>query len=69
MRLRVPDSAIVTKRVSKVVASADGKNILSFADGSPNIDADLVVGADGLKSLAKHALFTETENPYPPHYE
>ena len=68
--MRVPDGAIVTKRISKVVANAGGRNTISFADGSPAIEADLVIGADGLKSVAKHALFPEAEeDPYPPHYE
>ena len=70
MRLRVPDSAMVTKRVSKVVANPDGRNTISFVDGSPTIEADLVIGADGLKSVAKRALFPDAkEDPYPPQYE
>ncbi|KAJ9306477.1 hypothetical protein DTO217A2_4023 [Paecilomyces variotii] len=70
LRDRIPDDIIFNKRVSEVVANADGRNIVRFADGSPPIEADLVIGADGLKSTAKNALFQEnTGDPYPPQYE
>lgn len=70
LRVRIPDGDIVTKRVSQVVASPDGPNVIRFADGSPAVEADLVIGADGLKSCAKLALFPESEkDPFPPHYE
>ncbi|KAK2879480.1 hypothetical protein FQN49_000838 [Arthroderma sp. PD_2] len=69
-RDRVPDDIVVTKRVSAVIAQLDGPNIIKFADGSPDVEADLVLGADGLKSITKSALFPEdTEDKYPPHYE
>ncbi|PFH62508.1 hypothetical protein XA68_13247 [Ophiocordyceps unilateralis] len=69
LRTRVPDDAIVTKRVSEVVANAQGRNVVRFADGTV-VEADMVVGADGLKSLAKHALFPEADgDPFPPLYE
>ncbi|KAJ5739740.1 hypothetical protein N7533_012524 [Penicillium manginii] len=36
----------------------------------PPVEADLVIGADGVRSTAKRALFPDaTEDPYPPHYE
>lgn len=70
LRDRIPDDIIFNKRVSEVVANADGRNIVRFADGSPPIEADLVIGADGLKSTAKNALFQERNgDPYPPQYE
>ncbi|XP_044721699.1 FAD binding domain-containing protein [Hirsutella rhossiliensis] len=70
LRLRIPDSAIVTKRVAKVTANPDGRNLVSFVDGSPPVEADLVLGADGLKSLTKHALFPEADqDPFPARYE
>ncbi|RAK79016.1 FAD-dependent oxidoreductase [Aspergillus fijiensis CBS 313.89] len=70
LRRAVPDTVIVNKRVSQVIAVADGPNLVSFDDGSPPVQADLVIGADGLKSTVKHALFAEAEaDPYPPHYE
>lgn len=70
LRVRIPDSDILTKRVASVVANPDGRNLVNFADGSPPIEADLVIGADGLKSTAKRALFQNaTEDPFPAQYE
>lgn len=69
LRSRVPDSVIVNKRVSAVVANPNGRNVVRFADGSPQVEADLVVGADGVRSTVKRALFHEAEDPYPPRYE
>ncbi|EEQ31773.1 FAD binding domain-containing protein [Microsporum canis CBS 113480] len=69
-RDRVPDEIVVNKRIAAVVAKLDGRNIIKFADGSPDAEADLVLGADGLKSVTKPALFPEDkEDLYPPHYE
>lgn len=70
LRTRIPDHLIVSKRVSEVVAESDGRNVIKFADGSPAVEADLVVGADGIKSTVKRALFREAkDDPYPPRYE
>lgn len=70
LRMRIPDHFIINKRVSEVVAKSTGRNVIRFADGSPDIEADLVLGADGIKSTAKRALFQEEKNdPYPPRYE
>ena len=70
LRVRVPDTDIVTKRVAQVVAKTDGRNVVTFVDGSPPIEADLIIGADGLKSSAKLALFPEAkEDPFPARYE
>ncbi len=70
LRVRIPDSDIVTKRVVDVVAKPDGRNLINFADGSPPVEADLVIGADGLKSIAKRALFPDAkEDPFPAQYE
>jgi 2-polyprenyl-6-methoxyphenol hydroxylase-like FAD-dependent oxidoreductase len=70
LRARVPDDRIINKRIEKVVARPDGRNQIFFADSSPPVEADLVIGADGVRSTAKRALFPDaTEDPYPPHYE
>ncbi|KAF9892696.1 hypothetical protein FE257_001098 [Aspergillus nanangensis] len=67
---RVPDRDIVTTRVSKVVANRHGRNEVHFADGSDSVEADLVIGADGVKGIVKRAIFPgEEEDPYPPQYE
>lgn len=70
LRTRIPDEDIVTKRVSQVIANPEGRNIVHFVDESEPVEADIVIGADGVKSIAKRALFPEAaEDQYPPHYE
>jgi 2-polyprenyl-6-methoxyphenol hydroxylase-like FAD-dependent oxidoreductase len=70
LRVRIPDGDVVTKRISSVVAGANGRHVVSFADGSAPVEADLVIGADGLKSIARRAVFPDDgEDPYPAHYE
>ncbi|RDW62904.1 FAD-dependent oxidoreductase [Aspergillus mulundensis] len=61
LRRRIPDRDIQTKRVSRVVANQDGRNMVYFADESSSVDADLVIGADGLKGITKSALFLGQE--------
>lgn len=54
----------------RVVANSDKRIVITFVDGSAPIKADVVIGADGLKSTAKQALFPEAAgDPYPPQYE
>ncbi|KAJ5301593.1 hypothetical protein N7508_006456 [Penicillium antarcticum] len=69
LRSRVPDEHIINKRISEVVARPEGRNLIYFADGTPSVKADLVIGADGVQSTAKRALFPDARNPYPPRYE
>lgn len=70
LRDRIPDDHIVNKRVLNVTANLQGKNIVRFVDGSDSVEADLVIGADGVRSIAKEALFPDAkDNPYPPKYE
>lgn len=70
LRSRIPDEHIINKRISKVIASPTGKNLIHFVDGSRSLEADLVIGADGVRSTAKRAIFREAkEDPYPPKYE
>ncbi|KAL4982777.1 hypothetical protein BDW68DRAFT_182213 [Aspergillus falconensis] len=61
LRRRVPDCDIQTKTVSKVVADDHKRNVAHFADRSPPVEADLVIGADGVKGITKQALFPEQE--------
>ncbi|EEH19761.1 hypothetical protein PABG_02020 [Paracoccidioides brasiliensis Pb03] len=70
LRRRIPGGIIVTKRVSEVVANATGRNLIKFEDGSADVEVDLVIGADGLKSATKRALFPGAgEDSYPACYE
>jgi 2-polyprenyl-6-methoxyphenol hydroxylase-like FAD-dependent oxidoreductase len=69
-RQRIPDRDIITKRVVKVVASRDGRNKIYLHGEDDPIDADLVIGADGVKGIVKRALFPDAqEDLYLPHYE
>ncbi|KAL5002072.1 hypothetical protein BDV10DRAFT_202941 [Aspergillus recurvatus] len=61
LRRRILDYDIQTKRVSRVVVHDHGRNVVHFADGSPPIEADLVIGADGVKGITKQALFPEQQ--------
>lgn len=70
LRSRIPDKHIINKRISEVLACPNGMNLIHFVDGSPSVEADLVIGADGVRSSAKRAIFPEAkEDPYPPNYE
>ncbi|KAJ5978507.1 hypothetical protein N7501_001849 [Penicillium viridicatum] len=70
LRGRIPDHHIIHKRISQVVARSNGRNLIRFADDSPPVEADLVIGADGVRGTAKRALFPDAEeDPYPPNYE
>ncbi|KAJ5832120.1 hypothetical protein N7474_000431 [Penicillium riverlandense] len=70
LRTRIPDDRIINKKILEVVSHADKRNVIRFVDGSPPVEADLVIGADGIRSTAKRALFPDAEEePYPPQYE
>ncbi|KAH8429372.1 FAD-dependent oxidoreductase [Aspergillus melleus] len=74
LRDRVPDEDVVTKRVEDVIPRPDGLNIFQFEDGG-EVEVDLVIGADGLRSVTRRGMFrTFTEDgeeryEYGPHYE
>ncbi|KAI4108927.1 MAG: hypothetical protein LQ339_002045 [Xanthoria mediterranea] len=54
LRHHVPDDAILDyKAVVGIGYTEDQKPVVEFADGSPGLEADLVVGADGAKSVVK----------------
>jgi 2-polyprenyl-6-methoxyphenol hydroxylase-like FAD-dependent oxidoreductase len=68
VREYVPDDVIVQRKISAVNA-ADGKRpVVSFADGSADVECDLVLGCDGLRSMVRSAIFSDSEEKYPPHY-
>ena len=59
LRDRVPDHVIIRKTVSAVKCSKNQRPRVSFADNSPDEEADLVVGADGVRSVAKSAVLRD----------
>ncbi|EED18486.1 extracellular salicylate hydroxylase/monooxygenase, putative [Talaromyces stipitatus ATCC 10500] len=71
LRTRVPDGIISKKRISQVIAGSNGGPVtVRFEDGSMPVEADMVIGADGLRSTTKNALFPDIKGDiYPPHYE
>lgn len=56
LRDRVPDGAIVRRTVTGVTCAHNQRPRIRFADDSPHIEADLVVGADGVRSVVKNAV-------------
>ncbi|KAL4943244.1 hypothetical protein BDV06DRAFT_141562 [Aspergillus oleicola] len=69
LRRRIPDEDIQTVRVSRVIARQDGRNEVHFADGREPVEADLIIGADGIKGVTKEALFPGEEGLYKPEYQ
>jgi 2-polyprenyl-6-methoxyphenol hydroxylase-like FAD-dependent oxidoreductase len=72
IRERVPDDVIIRKRILRVVAADGRRPRVSFADGTPDEEFDLIVGCDGLRSVVRTAMFSDGEGEnekYPPHYE
>ena len=58
LRDRIPDCAVQRRTVSRVICANDQRPRISFADGSPDVEADLVIGADGVRSVAKSAVLS-----------
>ncbi|KAI4239189.1 MAG: hypothetical protein LQ352_007817 [Teloschistes flavicans] len=57
LRMHVPDSAIADQcTVSGVTYTGDQRPIIKFSDDIPDLAADLVIGADGAKSVVKKSI-------------
>jgi 2-polyprenyl-6-methoxyphenol hydroxylase-like FAD-dependent oxidoreductase len=56
LRAKVPDSVITLNARCTAVSSSDRGAVATFADGS-TVDADLIVGADGIRSVVRECLF------------
>lgn len=71
LRDQVPDSVVLCKRVSGIiVGTATHRPRIRFADGSSDEVADLVIGADGVHSVAKQAVTSDGNiDAYPAVYE
>ncbi|KAI1074579.1 FAD/NAD(P)-binding domain-containing protein [Whalleya microplaca] len=57
----LPKGAVTYKTVSKVVTRQGQKPVIQFEGGSPDEVADLIVGADGIRSTVRHDLFGDNE--------
>jgi 2-polyprenyl-6-methoxyphenol hydroxylase-like FAD-dependent oxidoreductase len=58
LRSHVPDSVIMNRKVVDVVIRKAKRNEVAFEDGRVE-EADLVIGADGLRSIVRTAMFRE----------
>lgn len=63
----LPTGSVIYKKVTRIVTQQGRKPVVHFEDGSPDETADLVVGADGIRSTVRHDLFGEDEK-YKPKY-
>lgn len=62
--LEIDKSAIIKKNITKIDAFIEGRVIIQFSDG-PNDTADLLIGADGLRSTVRKAIFSEHNDMHP----
>ncbi|KAI1400462.1 hypothetical protein F4819DRAFT_366183 [Hypoxylon fuscum] len=58
----LPEGSVVYKKVVRVLGQQGCKPVVQFEDGSPDESADLVVGADGIRSTVRRDLFGEDES-------
>jgi hypothetical protein len=56
-----PSVTAFNKRLKSLTQSPSGRNILHFTDGATH-EADLVIGADGIKSVSRIAVVGEGNN-------
>ncbi|KAL8768228.1 MAG: hypothetical protein Q9209_005457 [Squamulea sp. 1 TL-2023] len=57
LRDHVPDEAILDQKiVSGISYTKAQRPVVEFADGSPGLEADLIIGADGAKSVVKRSV-------------
>ncbi|KAI9881246.1 MAG: hypothetical protein M1830_005532 [Pleopsidium flavum] len=69
LRDSISDDAITQKLVKEVSISANGRPRVKFFDDS-TVEADLVIGADGVKSIVKRTVTGDgKKDNYPPTYE
>lgn len=56
LRESVPDDAIVHANISEVACGEHQRPRIKFADASTDVEADLIIGADGVRSVVKRAV-------------
>ncbi|KIX02415.1 uncharacterized protein Z518_08356 [Rhinocladiella mackenziei CBS 650.93] len=61
--LKVAPNVVIQKKVLAVlIGNINSRSIVTFADGSRE-EADLVIGADGLRSVVRKAMFSQNQHP------
>ncbi|KAL8648545.1 MAG: hypothetical protein Q9210_004925 [Variospora velana] len=69
LREHVPDHAIADHRaVAGVIYSTDQRPTIQFADGSAEIETELVIGGDGVKSVVKRFVTGDAQTDELPAY-
>ncbi|KAI8962738.1 FAD/NAD(P)-binding domain-containing protein [Daldinia sp. FL1419] len=63
----LPPGSVIRKKVQRVVTRQGRKPVVQFEGGSPDEIADLVVGADRIRSTVRHDLFGD-DKKYRPRY-
>lgn len=71
LRAHVPDDAIVDhKLVASITHTEHHRPIVKFADGSEDLEADFIIGADGVKSVVKKSVTGDGKtDKYPPFFD
>ena len=70
IRKYVSDDVIVKQKISRITAAEGQLPVISFVGESPDVECDMVLGCDGLRSVVRTAIFSESsDEKYPPHYE
>lgn len=62
--LAVDPGAVTQAKVTEISPTDDGRTTVRFEDGSQCV-ADLVIGADGLKSIVRWTMFENTDDTVP----
>lgn len=62
--LSIDHDAVIKKKVAAIETSSEGKVVLQFSDGSTD-EADLLIGADGLRSIVRQYVFRDNEDLKP----
>ncbi|KAI1390352.1 uncharacterized protein F4822DRAFT_233677 [Hypoxylon trugodes] len=63
----LPAGVVIHQKVARVITRQGKKPVVQFEDESPDETADLVIGADGIRSTVRRDLFGEDEK-YRPQY-
>ena len=66
LRSKVPDEDVVHANVARVESCSDAPPRLIFVDDSPHVEADLLIGADGVRSVVKKTVTGDGKKDHHP---